>query len=149
MKLKYIILLFFLFSIFFNFTQTISAIKLTNKDKREIFRQILQKTNFSNALEYVPDGTLFLSTEYIPVGIQNNFPIIKGVKFQFISPEEIGKSSVKVKYFAFGEFKLKRKSVEVAFVETNLPSINGQSFICRKTKGKWKIRVNKFLIGMT
>lgn len=149
MKLKYIASIFFVFSIIFSFTQTVSAkIKITNKDKREIIKQILRKTNFSNALEYVPDGTLFLSTENIPTRIQNNFPIIKGVKFQFITADEIGKSRVNINYFAFGEFLIKKNSVEVAFVYENLPTTVGSSFVCRKSKGKWKIRINKFIYGI-
>jgi hypothetical protein len=150
MKLRSFILIFFVVLLIFGFTRiTTAQIKLTIKDKREIIKLILQKQSFDDALYYVSDGTLFLSTENIPIEIQKNFPNIRGVKFQFVTPEYIDNATVKINYFAFTEFKIKKKSVEVSFVEYDLPDITGRGFSCRKINGKWKIKVNKISLSMT
>lgn len=131
--------LFVIISIFCLSQTSASQIKLADKDKREIIKLILNSEDFSDARESFEDKMPNLSTENIPLAIQNNFPKIEGANFHLLAPEYI-QAAESIYYFSFGKFRTTKKSVYIWFFENNYGGGgNGDEKVFQKIKGKWKM----------
>lgn len=117
MTLKFFILFVpaFIFAGSFEVSAQNRQMKLSDKERRDIFRRILQDTDFSEAVEYSSNETVYLSTINIPLQLQSDFPEIKGVKFRFITPREIENLKLPLRIFYFGEFKTKSSTPSSLF----------------------------------
>jgi hypothetical protein len=134
-----------------NFGQK-GKIRLTLQDKREIIKMVLLDTDFNDALERTPDGTVYLSVSNIPLQIQNNFPEIKDVKFRFITPEEIEKLKLPLLIFQFDKFETTSRTVSLYFGSSFNGSGSTFEYVFSKSNGRWKIKeggVQKIRLSMS
>lgn len=99
----------------------------TIADKREIIK-VLLKEKFDNSSE----TTIYISTINLPTEIQNDFPQIKNLKIQFVSPENSANSDLCA--YQFGKFDVVNKYVSLSFGDCN----QGLAYDFKKIRGKWK-----------
>lgn len=96
-------------------------------DRLEIIKVLLEE-NFRRPT----NATVFISSRNLPAEVQKNFPRVKNLKVQFLSPEEI--SETDVCFYEFGEFTMKKDFVNVSFGDCR----DGLSYTFKKYGNKWK-----------
>ena len=116
----------------------------TDNDKAQLVKLILKNYNFrKDSADWNNDNsnTIYLFAENIS---QEKVPLIKGIKFVFVTRDEIGELDKTVSdYYEFGEFIVKGKSVLINFSRLYLHPVNGDGTVtqysCHKVTGKWKV----------
>ena len=78
------------------------------------------------------EKTIYISTSNLPIELQNDFPLIKNKKIQFVAPESFANSGLCVS--EFGKFEAADKFVSVAFGDCN----SGLAYVFIKFSDKWK-----------
>lgn len=141
---KSILLLFFVLIACFHCFAQQSHKSLSDRDKTEIIRFILDGYDLLNR-------TLSMGEEkdIVPLSLQNIspklVPKLQGITFDLLTAQKIEeKTQTGFNYYSFGKFQLKDSKVQVEFGDTFLNSKGGATYSFftlyefRKTKGKWK-----------
>lgn len=109
MKLRSLLSIFVLFFCFCAVrAQAETENKLTSADQRRII-EILLADKFSGEAE----TTVYISTANLKRDVQTDFPILKNIKIQLVSPGTASDSELCA--YEFGEFQVIDKFVSVSF----------------------------------
>jgi predicted nuclease of predicted toxin-antitoxin system len=130
-------------------------IQLTDKDKAQIIESILLDTDFLNRGLRVGERkeVVYLSTENISPEL---VPEVRGINFVLLSPEEVEeKSKTGLRFYAFGEFKVKGSKVLVSFGDTwrndnwRAMSYRTTRYEYRRVSGRWRGKEVSVSMGMS
>ncbi len=127
---------------------------LSESDRIEIIRSILLRTEFLGEGEQ--SKTVYLSTAHIPPRLLKEMPVVVGVKFVPMTPDEISeRAKTGLEYYSFSDFEVTRHAAQISFYKeylvssTGFASASGARYEYRRERGRWRGKISGMIMSMS
>ena len=127
---------------------------LAEVDRARIIRSILLRTEFLDEGER--SKTVHLSTEHIPPRLLKEMPVVAGVKFVLLTPDEISdRAKTGLEYYAFSGFEVTGRVLRISFYKeylvsgTGFASASGTRYEYRRERGRWRLKIRSVVMSMS